>query len=527
MATWTKRKSALPSQEHDRNNKERVPLFDRIEETLDYVKETFSDCDDLTIRPVTIGKAPGYLLYMNVIVNDSLLNGIEERLSELRHSPDPERTDESATAQPFDRLQAAFPLSQATEEDDLNQVIDAILYGMTVLLLDGAPHALRFQTVSSDGRGVDEPVTEQVVRGPREGFVEQLNTNVMLIRRRIRSPDLKARFQVLGSMTRTGVAVLYVQGIADDAIVHEIHDRLRKIELESVLESNYIEQCLQDAKWSPFPQLYTSERPDRICAGLLEGKVAIVTEGTPFVLLAPALFVEFLHSNEDYYDGSLPSTFIRWVRTLGLLISCFLPAFYVAITTIHQDLLQTPLLIRISGFREDLPYPILIEALFMQLIFELVREAGLRMPKAIGNAVTIVGTLVIGQAAVQAGLVGALMVIVVAVTALTTFVLPNYAFMQVVRIISFPMLLLGGMFGFMGIIVGLMFVLAHLCSLRSVGVPYLTPLSPARRTGWADVFWQSPWWAKQTSKLKSDSEQPASAGPSDTRQPQPGGGGSS
>lgn len=313
------------------------------------------------------------------------------------------------------------------------------------------------------------------------------------------------QYITVGKQSRTRLAIVYIQGIAKQTIVEEVRRRLNDIEIDAILESNYIEELIGDGPYSPFPTLYNSERPDRVCGDLLDGKVAIFTDGTPFVLTAPALFGEFFQSNEDYYDNFYAASIIRSIRIIGAFIALLLPAFYVAITTIHQDLMQTPLLIRVAGSREDLPFPVIVEAFFMHITFEVVREAGLRMPKAIGNAVTIVGTLVIGQAAVQAGLVGAMMVIIVSFTALTTFILPNYSFMQVFRFGNFPMLVLAGLFGLMGILVGLLFLLAHLCSLRSFGVPYLSPISPVAKEGWKDIFIRAPWWSmKKRNPVVSD-----------------------
>jgi hypothetical protein len=466
-------------------------LTHHLNDNLANLQRTFAGSDDVVFHAVTVGGAEACLVYISEMIDPAALQQIEHGISTLAYEYDNGSPLKQVDLQ---MMKQQFALSRLQEAHDTSLIMDRILSGNTVLLLEGLNYVFLFDTANGQGRSIDEPVTDQVVRGAREGFVESIDTNVMLIRRRLRTVKLQVQYMLLGRETRTRISIVYLKGIAKDGVVEEIESRLRRINIDGILESNYIEQLIQDAPYSPFPTMFVAERPDRICASLLEGKVAILTDGTPFVLTAPAVFVEFLHANEDYYDGAMASTIIRWVRALGLLIASFLPAFYVAITTIHQDLLQTPLLIRIAGYREDLPYPVLVEALFMQLTFELVREAGLRMPKAIGNAVTIVGTLVIGQAAVQAGLVGALMVIVVAVTALTTFILPNYNFMLVVRYSSFPMLILGGIFGFMGIIVGLMFILIHLCNLRSFGVPYLSPISPARKEGWKDVFMRAPWW---------------------------------
>lgn len=353
--------------------------------------------------------------------------------------------------------------------------------------------------MNSNGRSIGESETEQVVRGPREGFVESIDTNIMMIRKIIKTPSLQIDYVTLGKQTQTKLAVVFLKGVAKETIVDEVHKRLSRIEIDGVLESSYIEAMISDALLSPFPTIFNTERPDRLCAGLLEGKVAILTDGTPFALTMPALFVEFLQTNDDHYNGAFPASIVRWIRALGLFVALILPAFYVAILTIHQELLQPPFLIRIAYNREDLPYPVLIETIFAVITFELLREAGQRMPKPFhGPVITLLGMLIIGQMATQAGLVGPLTIIVIAVAGFTNFILPNYAFQQVIRYLSIPMLLLGGLLGFMGILIGLMVMLTHLINVRSFGVPYLSPISPARKEGWKDVFLRAPKWALET-----------------------------
>ncbi|WP_342774557.1 spore germination protein [Paenibacillus piri] len=459
--------------------------------TIEVLKQRFQYCDDIVFQPLNRGYGKGTLVFLKEIASNEALSEVQgvlfELLSESAAKPDPTHL--------LNVLSTRFLLGKVADVKDARTVISGILSGCAILLLEECHSVFMFPTANSNGRSIAEPNTDQVVRGPREGFVERIDTNILLLRRRIQSSSLKVQYLTVGKQSHTRLAIVYVEDIAEESIVEEVRRRLTDINIDAILESNYIEELIADGPYSPFPTIYNSERPDRVCGDLLEGKVAIVTDGTPFVLTVPALFVEFFQSNEDYYDSFYTASIIRLIRVFGAIIAMLLPAFYVAVTTIHQDVMQTPLLIRVAGSREDLPFPVMIEALFMQLTFEVVREAGLRMPKAVGNAVTIVGTLVIGQAAVQAGLVGALMVIVVALTALTTFILPNYSFMQVFRYGNFPMLILAGLFGLMGILVGLMLLLAHLCSLRSFGVPYLSPVTPSAKEGWKDVLIRAPWWS--------------------------------
>jgi riboflavin transporter FmnP len=468
------------------------PLFSSLEKNVKSLKILFDHCDDITFYQIELCAIKGCLVYLSEMVSQQAMFEIEQGLSAF--------SVKENNNQPIqDFIQKRFSYSNFSEVSSIQSIEEQILLGNTVLLVEESQTAFVFRTTNMESRTITEPGTERTIRGPREGFVEDLQKNIMLIRRKIRTPSLKVESLVIGTQTKTKVSVVYIKGIAKDEIVKEVHQRLSRINIDSILESHYIESMIKDSPRSPVPTIFSTERPDRVCGGLLEGKVAILVDGTPFVLTVPALFVEFLHSTEDYYDGSLVATILRWIRFLGLFVTLILPAFYIALSTFHQDLLQSPFIIRIAANQEALPYPTLIEALFAILTFELIREAGLRMPKPFGGAiVTIVGLVIISQVAIQAGIIGPVLAVVISVTALTSFILPNYAFQQIIRFSSIPILILAGTFGFMGIIVGLMFGLTYLVSLRSFGVPYFSPVSPARKESWKDVFIRAPWWAMET-----------------------------
>ncbi|MFD1361035.1 spore germination protein [Lentibacillus salinarum] len=471
-----------------------MPLSSSLDSNLAVLKETFDDCDDIVFNEAQVADKSVCLVYFAELVSHQSIFDIEKRLSSFTES----YTQTGSQASFTSLVYRYFPFRSGDESKDLSFVIKNILAGQIILLVDELDDVLIFQSHKSDER-VPESDTEQTVRGPHKGFVENIHTNLQLIRQKIQTPSLKVEYFTLGKQSNTKISVVFMKGIADEAIVEEVHSRLSRIDIDGVLDSHYIESMIKDSPRSPFPTLFSTERPDRVCGGLLDGKVAILTDGTPTALTAPAMFVEFLHSSEDYYDSSLIASAIRWVRFLGLFVALILPAFFVGITAFHQDLLQTPFLMRIAASREALPYPVVVEGVFMLLTYELLREAGLRMPKKFGGAVvTILGLVLIGQSAVQAGLIGPMMAIVVSVSALTSFILPNYEFHQVIRFCTIPFLLLAGLFGFMGILVGLMFALTHLVSIRSFGVPYFSPVSPARKEGWKDVFIRAPWRAMDT-----------------------------
>jgi spore germination protein KA len=375
----------------------------------------------------------------------------------------------------------------------INDLVNGVLSGDTLLMVEGCREALILSTKGWEKRSVEEPVSEVVVRGPREGFVENLRTNTSLLRRRIRNPDLTFEVMQIGKQTRTDVCIAYIKGIAADSLIGEIKRRLKRIKIDSILESGYIEEFIEDAPFSVFPTVSRSERPDAVAGKILEGRAAILVAGTPFVLTVPMLLIEAFQSPEDYYSRSYYGSLIRWVRYVAFGLSLLLPAIYVALSSFHPELIPGPLLITLAATREGLPFPAVIEALGMGLIFEILREAGIRLPRPIGQAVSIVGALVVGQTAVSAGLVGAPMVIVVALTAIASFVIPSLA--DPTALLRVALTIMAGVLGAFGIIISLLILLVHLTSLRSFGTPYLSPISPFMASDLKDVAIRAPWWA--------------------------------
>jgi spore germination protein KA len=279
-------------------------------------------------------------------------------------------------------------------------------------------------------------------------------------------------------------------------VLKEVRQRLGRINIDAVLESGYIEELIQDKALTPFPTVNNTERPDALAAGILEGRVAIMVDGTPFALLVPALFLQFFQASEDYYQRADFATLLRVLRFLSFFISLLGPSLYIAITTFHQELLPPELLIRLVAAREGVPFPAFIEALIMEITFEVLREAGVRMPRAIGQAVSIVGTLVIGQAAVEAGIISPSMVIVVSLTAISNFVIPSFNMGIAVRILRFPIMFLAASFGLFGIVISLFAIVLHLCSLRSFGVPYMSPFASFNWDDQKDSIFRLPQWAQ-------------------------------
>lgn len=420
--------------------------------------------------------------------------------------------------------------------DNFDTLFDSVVSGDTVLLLDGVNKGLVICTKGWDDRGVQENSVQMTVRGPHEAFTENIRTNTALIRRRIRDRGLWLQTFSIGRVTKTDVAIMYIQGIVDEKVVEEVRSRLSQIDTDSILESGNIEEWIQDKTFTPFPTIYNTERPDTIAANLLEGRVAILVDGTPVVLVVPVMFIQFLQSPEDYYQRS-DFGLIRMLRLMSFYISLLAPSLYIAITTFHQEMLPTTLIISIAAQREGVPFPAAVEAFMMEGIFEVLREAGVRMPRAIGSAISIVGALVLGEAAVQAGLVSPAMVIVVSITAITSFVFPAFSISIPVRTLRFVLMALAASFGLYGIFVGQIAILLHLCSLRSFGVPYMAPFAPINLIDNKDAILRLPVWMLRTrpwmigknDRVRMQSRNAAAPSPGESKgnqAPEPGKGGS-
>ncbi|HHX25255.1 MAG TPA: spore germination protein, partial [Firmicutes bacterium] len=376
--------------------------------------------------------------------------------------------------------------------------LSSIAAGKCGIVIDGSSETLVCDVRGFETRSIEEPQSEVVIRGPREGFTEVLRINTSLLRRRIRDPRLWIEEFTVGRVSRTQVAIVYIKGIANDKVVQEARDRITRIDIDSIQESGELEEYLEDAPFSPFPTILRTERPDRVAGALFEGRIAILTDGTPFVLIVPVTFLMFLTSPEDYYERFFIASAIRLLRYASFFIAFLLPALYVAITTFHQEMLPTPLVLAIAAQREGVPFPAVFEALLMEVAFEILREAAVRLPKIYGPAISIVGVLILGEAAVRAGLVSSAMIIVVALTAIASFVTPIFSLSIAVRLLRFPIILLGGTLGLFGVVFGFLIVGIHLSSLRSFGVPFLEPIAPVVVSDLKDALIRLPWWAMDT-----------------------------
>ncbi|WP_233568227.1 spore germination protein [Cohnella faecalis] len=375
---------------------------------------------------------------------------------------------------------------------DLDTAVRDILGGNVVVLFDKWDKALSFKALSIQERQVTETLTEPVVRGPHESTVENLMKNIGLLRIRLKTPDFKLNLLTAGGKTHSEMAYGYIEGAANPETLAEFEKRIERTKEMEILETSYIEELLEDSLYSPFPQVRITERPDTAVAALLDGKIIVMVSGSPSILICPGLFTEFLQSPEDYYQRTGFSSMIRLLRFISFFLTIVLPAIYIALTTFHPELIPTVLLLAILNTREGIPFPALLEALIMIFFLEILTEAGVRLPRPVGSAVSIVGALVIGEAAINAGIASPIMVVVVSLTAIASFSLPQYNLSMTVRILRIPLMLLASILGGFGLMIGFLWITLHLMSLRSLGQPYLAPIGPARFRQLRDVFVRMP-----------------------------------
>lgn len=413
-----------------------------------------------------------------------------------------------ALVRPISRsTQASMPMDALIREvlqtDDctLNPPTDklftAFLYGDAIILVDGDSRPVVVNTKGFAKRSPEEPDNEKVLRGPREGFTEAFMGNLALIRRRLRTPDLCFEFLTVGSVSNTAVSLCYINGIADQTVLHTVQQRIQSVGLDAVLDANYLNEIIRDDRFSPFPTIGFTERPDIVAAKLLEGRIAIVVDGTPVVLTVPHILQETFQTNDDYYISYFYTTLTRWLRVLGFVLTLTLPAIYVSLLTWQQEMLPTRLLFSIAAARQGVPFSTFAEAVGTLIVFEILKEAGTRTPDTIGQALSIVGGLVLGQAAVDARFVSAPMVIIIAFSGVTALIVPKLRTASL--LLRFFLLVCAAILGLYGVMLGLTLILAHVCGLQSCGIPYLTNLLSAEKHSGRDVWVRFPWFAMQPS----------------------------
>ncbi|MBZ9622419.1 spore germination protein [Clostridium sp. FP2] len=472
------------------NDLSNIKLVTSLDENINIIKNIFTNDTTVIYRALSVGRpniTKCMLIYIDGMANTQLINENIIKPILLSHIADINHSEIMDVL-----MQEVLLTGNNKKSDVVDDIISGIIYGKTMLFIDGFANAIIIDTIGWETRDISEPQAETIVRGPREGFTESMNLNLTLIRRRVINPHLKFIFMKMGKQTKTQICVCYIEGIAEEPILKELMKRLNDIDIDGILDSGYVEELIKDAPYSPFRTIINTERPDVVVAKLLEGRFAVICDGSPIVLTLPTIFVEVFQSNEDYYDNFLYSSFVRLLRWLCFFISTSTSAIYVALVTFHQELIPTPFLLSIYSARKGTPFPSIVEAMAMMIIFEILKEAGLRMPKQVGGAISIVGALVLGDAAVSARLVSAPIVIITAITGIASIMLPQVLGLVEIRIIF---LLLSSFLGLYGYIFGVMGLVLHMMSIRSFGIPYMLNVPSFSTQDIKDTAIRAPWWA--------------------------------
>lgn len=460
-----------------------------IDENIRYFETRFKDFGDMVKRKFPIGKNKNlnlYISYIDVMTDKDFIDKIIASLMLESREVKPDLDDIKGSL--FTGIKdGGMPTADLTEETDFEKVINEILVGNTVIFIDGFEKCIILSTKGFPRRSVSNADTEVVVQGSKEAFTETFRVNSVLIRRRIRDTNLKLKQMRIGRRSQTDIGIMYMQDLVRPEILDEVLKRLEKIDIDAILDSGYIEQFIEDDFLSPFPQMQMTERPDKVASALLEGRVAIIVDNTPFVIIVPTVLASFYQSAEDYYQRWGIMSFIRIIRYIAGALAVCLPGMYIAIAVYHPSMIPMELIIKMSDARKTVPIPAVLEIILMELAFETLREAGIRLPQAIGSTLGIVGGIIIGQAAVEAGLVSPIVVIVISLTAICSFAIPNIALVAGYRITKYFIILMSSLLGIFGFWVGLLVCLIHLVTLKSFGIPYLYPFVSSGVFGLRDI----------------------------------------
>ena len=454
--------------------KQEGALSVNLAENIERFEQLFSGCDDVIRRTMRLGKdikVECFVAYVEVAVSNMMLeDSVIGKL--LNHMWEMSREEIYSYLQ-----HNGLGISDVKELYTMQEVSAAMLAGNAIMFIDGYDRAFKIASKGYPNMGVPEAKEEKVLRGSKEGFSDSVKVNTALIRKRVRDSRLKVKEISTGVRSHTVVAMVYMEDLAPDYLLKKIEEKINSFAIDGVLDSGILEQLMEKTWYSPFPQFLSTERPDRAAMAAMEGRIVIVSDNSPVALILPADYNSFFKTTDDYFNHWELVSFIRLLRYAASVLAVFLPGFYLAAVNYHTQLLPTELLLSFAAARQGVPFPAFVEILFMEVAFELLREAGVRLPGVIGSTIGIVGGLIIGQAAVNANLVSPISVIVVAMTALASFAVPNEEVSSAFRLIKFFMIFLAAGAGLFGLAVGIMLVLIHLSNLTSFGVPYLEPFA--------------------------------------------------
>ena len=468
-----------------------TPICSDLNKNVGLIKERFGGSFDLLIRPVKLGHGDAAFVLLDGMCDE--LKMTEAVIRPLTERDYPEKSPKKAL------VQRAYKGTDVQEPADIEDICDAVTAGNLVLLCDGESFSLAFGAQGFAKKAIDEPQTEQNEKGSQEGFTDCFKDNVTLLRRRLRTPELVIERDTVGTSSRTPVLLCYMKDRADPEILSSVKARIKNAKLDTVFGSGYLRPFLDKDSPSLFSDSGITERPDMLAAKLAEGRIGIIVDGTPFAVIVPYLLTDYFHSLDDYLSGSYYALFIRLLRTVCFAAAVSLPGIFVAVCLFHPEMLPAPVMYDIAAEEAQTPFPLMAEAVTIHLIYEIVREAGLRMPRAIGHAVSIVGALVIGDAAVTAGLIAAPMLIIVALTTVCSSVVARLH--EPVAVMRFALIIAGGTAGLYGVFLGLGLLLADICSADPYRVPFSAPMFPFVPKAQSDGIFRAGW--KKLGKMKN------------------------
>ncbi|PEQ66071.1 spore germination protein [Bacillus cereus] len=474
-------------------NQDKDILGAQLSENLTKLDKMFHDTSDLVIRNINIQTTneSGSLVYLDSLVDKEVIH--DHILKPLLYTMDT-NTDWNINVS----------IGSVQKSHHWEEIQKAILEGKSVLFIEQRNYVMLFGTQGGPKRALSESVIETSLKSGHQGFLESTNENIALIRRYIHDSHLKINELTVGERGKTKVSILYLMDMVSPELLSTLKKRIKDIDVDGILNAGELEELIEDNAYSPFPQFLSTERPDFVAFHILQGRFAIIVDQSPSVLIAPITFASFFQHIDDYSMRLMLSNSLRLLRFFSFFIAMLLPAIYISVISFNYEIIPIKLLLTIGEYRADVPFPPLIEALMMEISLEMLRESAIRLPSAIAQTVGIVGAIIIGQAAVQAGIVSNAMIIVVASTAIASFIIPNYDMASTIRFLRFPMMLIASLFGIVGIVVGIMTLIGHLISLESLGIPYSSPFAPMQLFPLQDSVLRFPLWKIKKSGRKKN-----------------------
>lgn len=495
----------------DNNNQLTVDLSYNLEDNIAILKKLFDRCGDVVQKSFVLEREKGpvkiHIIYIDGLTDNKM---IEETIIRPLSYEWRGNSEKSVWESILYREAQTVDIRKETSFD---RTVASVLKGDTAVFVNGYKETLIISSKKLPLRSISENETEAGMRGPKDSFNEGFRQSTALIRRRIKDSKLKVEQGTIGQRSKTDYALMYLDDLASPELVNNIKERLDKYDIDAIFDSGMAEHLMEEKWYSPFPVFQSTTRPDKVAAGIVEGRVAVVFDNSPEVIIAPTNFNMLLQASDDYYNRWAVGTFARILRYIAAFIAIAFPGFYIAVTVYHSEMLPTRLLYAIASARSMVTFPIVVEMLIMEFLFELLREAGIRLPGPLGNTIGVVGGLIVGQSAVEAGIVSTIVVIVVALTAIASFAIPNEEFASVFRLLKFFIILTSAVFGLYGFILGLLIVAIHLSELKSFGVPYMMPVVAGSADGMQSkqdfvvrspikVMKKRPIWAKGKNRIR-------------------------